>query len=126
MLIKVTHADKEWAWDINCSQEDAFRIKRETGMGNFSFHQGVYDRDPDCVQTLLWLCRRQDEPALKRRDVKFDFADFALEDIDEDADPTSEPSTKLTALSGTTSPSAPNGSAPSPGTTTSAQPITTG
>lgn len=71
-IIKVQLEDDQWELDLDTFDlGDLFAIKGACGLGLQPFLEGLEALDPDCLQTLVWFCRRPAEPALQRNAVRF-------------------------------------------------------
>lgn len=81
---KVRLGEDEWLFDEgDITLEDAFMIKAETGLALRPFLQGIADMDPDCLQGLVWFCRRKTGERISRSSVKFRILDLDLSQDEE-------------------------------------------
>lgn len=90
---RVILGNDEWMFDEgDITLEDAFMIKAETGLALRPFLQGIADMDPDCLQGLVWFCRRKAGERVNRSSVKFRILDLELKQDEDtgDDDPPAE------------------------------------
>lgn len=83
--MKVRLGEDGWLFDEgDITLEDAFVIKAELGLALRPFLQGIADMDPDCLQGLVWFCRRKAGERVSRSSVKFRILDLDLSQDEED------------------------------------------
>lgn len=86
MRMTVTLGDESWVLDEDeIDLNDAFLIKKSTGLNMKQFFVGLAEMDPDSLRAMIWFLRYKDGNAIPLAQVNFKLTALNMED---EADPT--------------------------------------